>query len=225
MKKSILFITFIMIFTINACNNEKLPPEWLIYNNDGKEIITIEELYVLAAKGEALTFEDLNAYQWFNFSSTEYYYILGFGVEGGYRMPVNADAFRKIISADLERIWDERGTGIDIRFNDLELFLRENPSQPGIPEQDAFKSAIELTSLPLEPVSYDILAYMDIPVTQEEFYFINLIDSHDILPEPIYLYRDISTNHSYYAVGKKTGTIYFGISDENGNIENWNELS
>lgn len=110
-----------------------------------KNRLSIKDVRALAKKGDALRFEDFSGFSGIDVSSNLDYHIMLYGVEGGYRLIVRTGG-DKIDSAQLERIWDSGGSGIDIRYNDVDKFIRENPSaevidnwlgiEPGTPQDD-----------------------------------------------------------------------------------------
>ncbi len=89
--------------------------------------ISLDNVRTLAQKGNALTFEDFKDFKGADASSTINYHIMVYGVEGGYRLIVRSDG-NTLDSADLERIWDSGGSGIDIRYNDVDEFVKKHPS-------------------------------------------------------------------------------------------------
>ena len=98
---------------------------WYIDFN-GKEI-TLDEVQSLAQKGEALTFENFKDFKGANVSSNTDYRIMLYGVEGNYRLIVRTDG-KTLDSANLERVWDSGGSGIDIRYSDVDEFVKTHPS-------------------------------------------------------------------------------------------------
>ena len=93
-----------------------------------KTTLTIDEVSALAEKGESLSFNDFDNFLGGDASSNLNYHIMLYGVEGGYRLIVRSDG-KAIDRADLERIWDSGGSGIDIRNNDVDAFVKD-PSEP-----------------------------------------------------------------------------------------------
>lgn len=98
---------------------------------DAKEKLSLRDLRELAGKGDSLRFEDFRGYTGADVSSSLDYHIMVYGVEGGYRLIVRTDG-EKIDAADLERIYDSGGSGIDIRDGDVDAFIRDNPSAEDI---------------------------------------------------------------------------------------------
>lgn len=93
--------------------------------------LTLDDVRAFAQKGDALTFEDFKDFKGADASSTINYHIMVYGVEGGYRLIVRSDG-NTLDSADLERIWDSGGSGIDIRYNDVDEFVKNHPSSEAI---------------------------------------------------------------------------------------------
>lgn len=105
-------------------------------NIDGKEM-TLDDVRQLAAKGDDLLFEDLWQYKGGNASSDFERYIMVYKIEGGYRLIVHSDSTGKPDVVNLESIWESGGSGIDIRYNDVDVFLSANPSHDAITEEQA----------------------------------------------------------------------------------------
>ncbi|NLO48225.1 MAG: DUF4825 domain-containing protein [Clostridiales bacterium] len=91
------------------------------------QVLTIEDVRTLAKKGDSLLFEDVQKYKGANVSSNLDNYIMVYGVEGGYRLIVRSDQSGKPDSVNLESIWASGGGGIDIRYGDIDEFLRKWP--------------------------------------------------------------------------------------------------
>lgn len=145
---SVLLVTVLSIgFASNKAADETEPERLSNLNtvsspqNKGKSdnSITNDNLRKLAQKGNKLTFEDFAAYEGGDASSNFNYHIMVYSVEGGYRLIVRSDG-KQIDSANLERIWDSGGSGIDIRYKDVEEFIKTHPSsektnlEPASPE-------------------------------------------------------------------------------------------
>ena len=139
MKKTVLtfIITTVCIFFVSCSDSKErtlaVSEEWL-GNSNGKEEISFDELRTLSAKGDTLSFDDLaTAYNWVNVSNSLYGdYNTVFSVEGGYRLHALADEDKILTLVSLERIWDGGDTGIDIRYNDIDEFVKANPSHPAL---------------------------------------------------------------------------------------------
>ncbi|HBN85194.1 MAG TPA: hypothetical protein DDZ89_15275 [Clostridiales bacterium] len=90
--------------------------------------MTIDDVKQLAKKGDNLVFEDFKGFKGANVSSSFDIYIMVYSVEEGYRLIVQAGVEGgKPRCADLESIWRGSGTGIDIRYDDIDEFLESNP--------------------------------------------------------------------------------------------------
>ncbi len=76
-------------------------------------------------------FEDLQGFRGADASSDTGYHIMVYSVEGGYRLIVRSKSNSKPDSMSLEGIW-ESGSGIDIRYDDIDSFLQTTPSHPAI---------------------------------------------------------------------------------------------
>ena len=98
-------------------------------NLDGRPM-TLDDVKNLAARGDNLLFEDLMQFQGANVSSSFDRYIMVYSVEGGYRLVVNSNLTGKPDNVNLESIWESGGSGIDIRYSDVDRFVNDNPSHP-----------------------------------------------------------------------------------------------
>ena len=89
--------------------------------------VTLEDVRTLSKKGDGLLFEDFQKYKGANASSGLGYYIMVYGVEGGYRLIVCSNQGGKPDSVNLESVWESSGSGIDIRYGDIDVFLSKRP--------------------------------------------------------------------------------------------------
>lgn len=89
--------------------------------------LTLDDIRKLGQKGEALTFEDFEDFSGADASSNLNYHIMVYIVEGGYRLIVRTEG-KKLDSTALESIWESGGTGIDIRHEDVDAFIKSHPS-------------------------------------------------------------------------------------------------
>jgi hypothetical protein len=98
-------------------------------SSDWVESVTLklDDVRALAQKGDALKYEDFSDFWGADFSSNPNYHTVVYGVEGGYRLIVRTDG-NQIDAAELERIWDSGGSGIDIRDYDVDEFVESHPS-------------------------------------------------------------------------------------------------
>lgn len=188
-------------------------------NMDGKEM-TLDDVRQLAGKGDDLLFEDLWQYKGGNASSDFERYIMVYRIESGYRLVVHSNVTGKPDMVNLESIWESGGSGIDIRYNDVDEFLHTNPSQEVIMEEQARDIAQTKLTVELEPVSWGILGDWPISTEDEDVIFAEaLLDSIYTIDETCWVFRVDGTAEwggSYYAVGKKSGTIFICSFDDNG---------
>lgn len=89
--------------------------------------LTIEDVRELAKIGDELKFKDFTNFKGLDTSSNTNVHIMIYSVEGGYRLVVHTNG-EQIESANLESIWEQGGSGIDIRYNDVEEFVKSHPS-------------------------------------------------------------------------------------------------
>ena len=122
MVSVMLVIALIIGFTSN-----RLSPGNLSDIGETNTIMTLDDVRALAKKGDALKFEDLSGFRGVDVSSNTSHHIMLYGVEGGYRFIVQTDG-KRIDSTALERIWDGGGSDIDIRYNDVDEFIKSHPS-------------------------------------------------------------------------------------------------
>jgi len=173
--------------------------------------MTLDDIRELAAKGDNLLFEDLRQYQGGNVSSNLDRYIIVYGVAGGYRLVVHSNSTDKPDRVNLQSIWEGGWSGIDIRNGDIDEFLRVNPSQDAITEEQARDIAQAALEVELEPVSWYILGDWPERTDNDAVFARSLLDSTDTIGEPCWVLRVKSTPEwggHYYAVGKKSGTIF-----------------
>ncbi|MDR0380996.1 MAG: YobA family protein [Oscillospiraceae bacterium] len=95
--------------------------------DDGTQAMTLEEVRILAQKGEALRFEDFRPYPGTDVSSNRDRHLMLYGVEGGYRLIVDSARSGRPDRVELESVWETDGSGLDIRYGDIDAFLREHP--------------------------------------------------------------------------------------------------
>lgn len=100
------------------------------------EPLTLANVRELARKGDNLDFEDFKDFKGADFSSNFNYRIMGYGVEGGYRLIVRTDG-KQIDSANLESTWESGGSGIDIRYSDVDEFIKGHPSSDALTSDEA----------------------------------------------------------------------------------------
>ncbi|MEG6520997.1 M56 family metallopeptidase [Desulfotomaculum sp. 1211_IL3151] len=111
---------------------------------DKQRPLTLEDVRTLAKKGDRLLFEDFRQYIGVNVSSSLDYYIMVYGVEGGYRLIVHSNQSGKPDSVNLESIWASGGSGIDIRSGDIDGFLSKWPIIMRVKDGTATPSGVTL---------------------------------------------------------------------------------
>jgi len=116
--------------TVHITYNENNRVEQINYNGEVVvntptifSILTLDDVRALAAKGDALQYTDLPNLRPSMLSSTMGgYNPTLYSVEGGYRLLVNftntVSPESGIRSIQLESIWENGGSGIDIRYSD-----------------------------------------------------------------------------------------------------------
>jgi len=193
---------------------------FVIWNNKWTHFITLEQLTsseqrnmtlddvrMLAAKGDDLLFEEIQQYRGVNFSSNFDRYIMVYGVEGGYRLVVHSNPAGKPSTVYLESIWESGGSGIDIRYEDVDEFLRSHPSQEAITEDQALQILHEWSrSVPL-PVLEPLGTSLE---PGEACWAFNNMD--------------VAGLGQYLAVGKRSGIIYIGQVQADGSVD-WYKAS
>ncbi|WP_083824248.1 DUF5301 domain-containing protein [Desulfosporosinus sp. OT] len=100
------------------------------------EPLTLDDVRELARKGDNLVFGDFKDFKGADFSSNFNYRIMGCSVEGGFRLIVRTDG-KQIDSANLESIWESGGSGIDIRYSDVDEFIKGHPSSEALTSDKA----------------------------------------------------------------------------------------
>jgi len=176
-----------------------------IINISNTKPMTIDNVRGLAAKGDSLLFEDFQQYKGLNFSSSLLGYLMVYGVEDGYRLIVDSDG-TGIDRADLESIWESGGSGIDIRYSDVDEFIKTNPSHPAVTVEEA------------QTIAHNHLGravtYLDVDWWERDDEFPHhskdpakqaLFESLETIAETTYQFINDGT---FIAVGKKYGTIY-----------------
>ncbi|WP_313370724.1 hypothetical protein [Sedimentibacter sp.] len=151
--------------------------------------MTLDDVRKLAAKGDDLLFEDLSQYKGANASSDLNSYIMVYHVKGGYRLIVYSKPDSKPSRADLESIWESGGSGIDIRYNDVDAFVRDNPSQDAITEEQALDIAKKSLKMEFEAVSWYILGESFEPIGKDAIFARALLDSTYIIDESCWILR------------------------------------
>ncbi|MDR3599677.1 MAG: DUF5301 domain-containing protein [Desulfosporosinus sp.] len=108
------------------------------------EPLTLDDVRGLARKGDNLVFGDFKDFKGTDFSSNFNNRIMGYGVEGGYRLIVHTDG-KEINRANLESIWESGGSGIDIQYNDVDQFIKGHSSSEALTSDEA-RAVAESTS-------------------------------------------------------------------------------
>jgi len=205
---------------INLLSESVGTVDWL-GSSDGKAM-NLDDVRKLAAKGGDLLFNDLRKFIGGNASSSINRYLMVYYVEGGYRLIVSSEDGVSIGRASLENVWANFGSGIDIRYNDVDAFLLANPSQDVIMEEEAQNIAQTRLALELEPVSWYILGDLPEDTGDDSAFARSLLDSVNTINEPCWVLRLKGTAEwggQYYAVGKKSGDMFIY---DNGK---WNSLT
>lgn len=109
------------------------------------QAVSLADVRVLAKKGDGLLFEDFQKYKGANVSSNLDYNIMVYGVEGGYRLIVLSEQSGKPDSVNLESIWASAGSGIDIRYGDIDEFLSKFPIIMQVKDGTADASEVAIT--------------------------------------------------------------------------------
>jgi hypothetical protein len=104
------------------------------YTNIPPEL-TLDQVRALAAKGGALQAFDLPNLRPSLLNSTMGGYNPTLcGIEGGYRLSISFNGTTNpdsgIKATSLESIWENGWSGIDIRYSDVDEFIRKHPSRP-----------------------------------------------------------------------------------------------
>ena len=117
--------------------------------NSTNKIMSINDLRMLAKKGDALGIEDFADYLGINLSSNSYSYLGLVRLDAPYRLIIRADSEGKLVSTTLEGVWEDSGTGIDIRYGDLESFIEDRPIHMTLKEGTLSKTGatVVLTNL------------------------------------------------------------------------------
>jgi beta-lactamase regulating signal transducer with metallopeptidase domain len=174
--------------------------------------LTLDDVRALAAKGGALTSKDLPSLRP-SFLSSFYggYNPTLYSVEGGYRLLISFNDTTNpesgINSVSLESVWENGGSGIDIRYNDVDEFINAHPSSPGITDEEALEIARETTGRDVILINMEWWEYADeFPHESDDPEKRRLGVSLRAIAQPIILLID--TDGNYLAVGKRDGTVY-----------------
>ncbi|MEA4823590.1 MAG: immunoglobulin-like domain-containing protein [Clostridiaceae bacterium] len=132
-----------VFYTGSESDTFSLADGWV--GNLNSKPIRLDDVRALAKKGDDLLFEDFQKYKGANVSSTFDYYIMVYGVEGGYRLIVRSDQSGRPDSVNLENIWESGGSGIDIRYGDIDEFLSKWPIIMQVKDGTATPSGVTIT--------------------------------------------------------------------------------
>ena len=194
-----------------------------VYKSDysSNNQMTLDDVRVLAAKGDALQYTDFSFLRPIILSSTMGgYNPTLYGVEDGYRLLVNfndtLNPEKGIKSVMLESIWESGGSGIDIRYNNVDDFIRANPSGPALTDEEAKTIAQNHLGRTVVCLDTDWWEYADeFPHYSKDPIKQSLNESLDTIGEATYQYTD--DNGTFIAIGKRYGTIY-RYNDDTWNI-------
>jgi beta-lactamase regulating signal transducer with metallopeptidase domain len=137
--------------------------------------LSLDDVRTLAKMGDALKFEDFSSFKGADVSSNTNYRIMVYSVEGGYRLIVRTDS-NQIDAANLERIWDSGDSGIDIRYNDVDEFIKSHPSSEATLSSVSEKATLsntpisEKVNIVIMPTDHDPrYSYYYLPEDQQKF--------------------------------------------------------
>lgn len=143
--------------------------------------LTLNDIRQLARKGTNLVFGDFKAFHGADASSSFNYHIMVYGVEGGFRLIVHTDGAR-IDSANLESIWESGGSGIDIRYNDIDDFVASHPSTASgeKPGEETSLPIIAPVQLEPTPASWSNAQIVDVFLTSLDYASDDIIIFHGV---------------------------------------------
>jgi len=174
--------------------------------------MTLDELHTLAAKGDGLKHSDLPLLRPSMLSSTMGgYNPTLYSIEGGYRLLIHfndtLNPENGIRSTSLESIWESGGSGIDIRYSDVDAFIRANASNPALTVLEAQSIAQNHLGRAVTYLDTDWWEYADeFPHSSTDPEKQALSDSFGTIVEATYQYSN--NNGTFIAIGKRYGTIY-----------------
>jgi len=178
--------------------------------------MTLDDVRALAAKGDALQYKDFQFLRPSLLSSTMGgYNPTLYGVEGGYRLLLNfndtLNPEKGIKSVVLESIWGYGEGGIDIRYSNVDEFIRANPSSPALTVEEAKTIAQNHLGRAVVYLDTDWWEYADeFPHHSKDPFKQALNESLDTIGEATYQYTD--SDGTFIAIGKRYGTMY-GYND------------
>ena len=174
--------------------------------------LSLDDIRALAARGDALVYTDLPFLRPSPLSS-----IMGgynptlYNVEGGYRLLVvfndTMNPENGILSIQFERIWDNGGSGIDIRYNDVDEFIKANPSNPAIIGEEAASIARAYSGKAVTLIDTDWWEFADeFPHHCKDPAKQPLRESLETIDQTCELFID--ADGAFVAVGRRNGWIY-----------------
>ena len=174
--------------------------------------MTLDDVRAFASKGDALHYTDFPFLRPSALSSTMGgYNPTLYGVEGGYRLLIHfndtLNPGNGIESAMLQSIWESGGSGVDIRYNDIDEFLRTHPSHPAIIGEEALAIAERYAGKKLVLIDVDWWEREDeFPHNSKDPFKRTLDETVQNLDEICELFTD--TSGGFFAVGRESGAVY-----------------
>jgi len=212
---AVLVIAVSVGLSLPSRNNNAALPEYV----SGDRVMTLGDARKLAAKGDRLTFADFREFAGKNHGTVPGRYIVVYEVAGGYRMLVHSNPTGKPDAVYFKSKWEYPRDVIDIRHEDLEAYLLENPSQDEVTESQALAimNALKETMWSTNPPTpeYEPLGSSSEP--GEECWLFDTIR-----------YTDDGERYStgIWAMGKQSGTMYNAYrEDMKSSIESWYKWS
>ena len=107
----------------------------------------------------------------------------------------------------MERLWDSGGSGIDIRYNDVDEFIRTHPSTPALTETEALAIAQEYSGKHLTIIDFEWWELAEeSPHNSKDPEKQKIRDALEAIPETCHLFA--ADDGSFIAVGRRYGTVY-----------------
>lgn len=119
---SSIAVILLICFLVTGCNSTQAAPDAIATQAKSYEM-TLDDVRALSEKGDALTFSDLSRFAGMNASSNMESVIMIYLVDNDYRLIVDGSGKGKPVRADLEHVNSAGGSGIDIRYFDVDAFL------------------------------------------------------------------------------------------------------
>jgi len=179
--------------------------------------MTLDDVRELAKKGNSLLFADFKNFKGMNVSSHSNGYLMVYGVEEGYRLIVEPESDNKQIQrSNLESIWESGGSGIDIRYSDVDEFIRNHPSHAALTIDKMSAIAQAHSNREVTLIELDWWEYADeFPNHCKDPAKQALRESLDAIDEPLELFMD--TDGLFIAVSRKNGAVYICDTETNEN--------